>query len=138
MPIDPGLLAAYNATDYVIQADQPVIARPEEWSAEADALLAARAVHTAAVITAWNPYSQTLFEAENAQAQQLLIEAVETLGLHWLPAEGRSRDGAWPPEPSLCVLGVPLPEAEDLARGFRQNALLGLEIGHPTRVVVTA
>ncbi len=137
MSIARELLAAYEATDYLVTAHSVVIARPGERSDAIDGLLAEAGVRMAAVLTAWNPFSTETIPAENARAQAQLCARIDALGLRRLPAEGRGRDGAWPPEESICVLGIALDEARHLAAEFRQNAILWLESGLPARVVVT-
>lgn len=135
--IDPRLLAAYAATEYVIAVEPPVVARSDRQALAVDALLAARGVACAAVVTAWNPYSRLTLAPENARAQASLIAAVEEMGLPWLPVEGRGDDG-WPPEASLCVLGISRDAAEALGCRFGQNAILWLEARRPARLLVTA
>lgn len=138
MPVAPDLLAAYEATDYVVHAAPDIVARPGEISAAVDDLLAGLGVTCAAVITAWNPFSTETIPAENAVAQARLLARVGELGLRWLPAEGCGRDGDWPAEESLCVFGIDGEAARALAVEFRQNAILWLELGRAPRVIVTA
>ncbi|MFZ5750487.1 MAG: DUF3293 domain-containing protein [Pseudomonadota bacterium] len=135
--VTPELLAAYEATDYAIAADPGAVARPGVPSVEVDALLSRFGVRTAAVLTAWNPLSQTTPPAENAAAQARLVARLRAEGLPTLPAEGRGRDGTWPPEESLCILGIEMEAAHRMAGDFRQAAFLWLETGLPPRVVLT-
>jgi hypothetical protein len=89
------------------------------------------------VVTAWNPFSTVTEPAENSRAQAQLMSRITALGLRWLPAEGRGRDGRWPAEESLCILGIDADGARALAAEFRQNAILWLETGKAPQVVVT-
>ena len=75
--------------------------------------------------------------AENEAAQARLIEDLNRRGMTYIPAEGRGRDGLWPPERSLFVLGVTLLVAHELAAAHQQAAFLFLRRGVAPEVIVT-
>jgi hypothetical protein len=116
---DLALEAAYLATDYRVEdaPTGPFVIRigkaiPElagfEW----------------AFVTACNPSSVRLSNAENAHRMAELEAAVREGGWRYYRGSGVGRDGKWPPEPSLLIVGIGEAEALDLARRFRQNAIV--------------
>ncbi len=83
-----------------------------------------------AIITAWNPMSGRMPDAENDAAQARLVEAVRALGLRFHPAEGV--DASEPPtwrEESILVEGLEMKPAVQLMRVFRQRAAVYCEGG---------
>lgn len=81
---------------------------------------------TVAVITAWNPGLGRPTERDNRAANQRLERAVEELGYAYLPAAGRSRDGAHE-EPSIAVLDISRPGAISVGRRFGQAAIFWVD-----------
>ncbi|MFM1902331.1 MAG: hypothetical protein RLZZ440_231 [Planctomycetota bacterium] len=141
MTAAPRLEAAYRATSYMVLS---VTGRPEFMircgtpSPEVDRLLAGRAFDGWAFITACNPRSQILPEAENAARMARLEAALRDRGHGWLPGSGQGDAGDWPAEPSLLVLGIPEVEAVAIAAAFDQHAILVGRRGEPARLVWTA
>ena len=76
-----------------------------------------------ALITAHNPQSRVLAEAENALRHENLVSVVESLGLESRPAVGKSPDSSWQEE-GLVIFGLDLKVALELSRQFEQNAIL--------------
>lgn len=124
-PIDATLWAAYRATHYVVDApDGEVVLHV---GAANDALAALmRVVHapTAAVLTAYNPWSVATPAHANDAAQRELEAALAAHGIAMLPASGRDPSGAWPPEASVLAFGLTRDAAHALARRFAQNAFV--------------
>ena len=50
--------------------------------------------------------------------------------------EGRDPEGKWRAEPSVLIMGIPLAEAEALARKLEQNAIVWIEKGRAPQLVV--
>lgn len=108
----PELRAAYAATLFEV-LDAPTITLTIGMpAADIAAWLHACEATSAAIITAWNPFSVALAPAVNAARQLELIAVVDAAGLRWRAAQGRDPAGGWPPEASLCVLDAP-PELVD-------------------------
>lgn len=135
--LPPELLEAFRNTDYHVFGDTPLILQPGIFTPDADRFLHDRDLETAIVLTAWNPMSVAAPIAENEAAQARLIEDIKQRGMAHIPAEGRGRDGLWPPEPSLFVLGVTIQVAHELAAVHRQAAFLFLRRGVAPEVIVT-
>lgn len=84
----------------------------------------------ACVITAWNPFSEPTDHAENQRQQDQLVRALNDQGLRYLAAQGCGPTGEWPPEPSLCVLDVPISLVDQLLIQFRQFAVVTIDSVH--------
>jgi Protein of unknown function (DUF3293) len=117
-------IEAYLATDYSIWGSRRLILRVGQRNHDLAALYQNYAVSSAAVLTAWNPYSEPRSDAENETAQAELISEIDRLALHHEPGHGADPTGEWPPEPSRLVLGVDLDIAASLGRKFRQNGIV--------------
>jgi len=115
---DASLDAAYRATDYFFNHSAGRICiRIGEPCPSIDA-------HSWAYLTACNPQSTILPRDENDRRMQMLLREVEAAGLRFYYGEARSRDGKWPPEPSLLILDIDEQAAIDLARRFEQAAIV--------------
>lgn len=135
--LQPDLLEAFECTDYHIFGDAPLIVQPGILTPDADRFFCDRGIETAIVLTAWNPMGIATPIIDNEAAQAMLIEDLNRRGMAHIPAEGRGRDGLWPAEPSLFVLGVTLQVAHELAAAHRQAAFLFLRRGAAPEVIVT-
>jgi len=134
--VDPTLNAAYRATTYVVvMPDGTELAlRVGERSAPLDRLLAAMGHDHWAFVTACNPRSRRLDDAQNTERMARLAKVVQARGLDTLPAAGRGETGDWPAEPSLLVLGIEEPDAITLGRLFDQHAIVVGSRGEPPRL----
>lgn len=131
------LRAAYEATDYRVDggARGSFVIRSGARSAELDALLDASAADGWAFITASNPRSVRLGDADNARRMDALRARVRALGLPHFPGAGVAIGGDWPAEPSLLVVGIAEADAVALAREFEQHAIVAGRRGGPARLV---
>lgn len=78
----------------------------------------------AVFITACNPLGIAVPEAENQAAQSKLASLLAGLASSVHVGEGQGRDAAWPAEPSYLAVGLDFDAACELARQFRQNAII--------------
>jgi hypothetical protein len=120
-------IEAYLATDYSIWGSRRLILRIGQRNDDLAALYQKYAVSSAAVLTAWNPYSERRSDAENQNAQVELISEIDRLGLCQEPGHGADPSGKWPPEPSRLVLGIGLETAQSLGRKFMQNGFVWMD-----------
>lgn len=134
-PLDPGLLAAYRATDYVLTRP-PATLHVGESSPALDAELDRHGATRAIVITACNPWSQILAPADNAMRMQLLHHELQAAGHPTSAAEGRDRLGQWPAEASLLAIGTTPAQDDSLLHRYGQHALVAIERGQPARLVL--
>ena len=133
------LRAAYAATDFVVLDARHIhleIGKPTP-----EALLQrmqATQVVTAAIVTAWNPFSQPLAEVENRLRQKQLQHDLRDRGLDTLPAEGRDRQGQWPVEASLLAFGLTREDARELLVRYQQHALVWITEDQPVELMFHA
>jgi hypothetical protein len=122
---DHELAEQYRATSYIVEAPGEAIAiRIGSASPALDALLDGMNATEWAFITAWNPGSMALPPAENERSNNDLRERIGRLGYETLPGAGEGDDGAWPAEKSFFIVGIPLREATELGRFYRQRAIV--------------
>lgn len=139
--IPRSLIAAYEAAHY--GADLPSgrivieIGRP---CPSTDALPIGTRL---AVVTAWNPFSKVLSDAENASRHQALVEAIHVARLAWYPAFGGDPTGEWEPEISAAVVDPSDELLDQWMIRFGQNAVVVAVVGglahlrlHPWAVIV--
>ena len=127
--IHPGLIRAYREAKYVIEADDPIFLKIGEASRQLSALLKDYQTKTAAFITAFNPFSETLGDDENHKAQSSLIKDIKTLGYSVINGYGQDVEEQWPRELSTLAFGITESEAESLSDKYGQNAFVW--IGSP-------
>ena len=122
---DPALDAAYRATRYVVGLPAgEVIVRIGETSAALDRWLAAEGATVWAWLTADNPGSRRLPEAENAIRRAALDDALARAGWRGCRARAVPDDPAWPEEHGVLVPGLPRDAACGLAASFGQLAIV--------------
>jgi Protein of unknown function (DUF3293) len=90
-----------------------------------------------AFITACNPYSHPLTDADNAVRMKHLVADVTIAGYRFFPGEGVGHDGSWKPEPSLLIVGIDEAAAVELARRYGQLAIVCGRGAEPARIVWT-
>jgi len=134
-PLGNRLLDLYRESTYRFCDDGGIVAlRIGEPSAALRALMQARAVATAAYLTAWNPGSEPLpFEANRERNERLRAE-LRSMGFEYLDGEGGKDDWL---EESYLVPGLSLEDAHDLASRHGQAAFVFCERDGVPRLVVT-
>ena len=118
--------AAYRATRYCVELPDGgrALLRIGEPSAEFAAALEISGATCWAIVTAANPASLALSNEENARRHQALRDMCSRSGRSAWPGTNEADGGDWPPEPTLCILDIDLPEALRWASGFQQNAIV--------------
>ncbi|MEJ7709021.1 MAG: DUF3293 domain-containing protein [Pyrinomonadaceae bacterium] len=117
---------AYRRTTYVVEVSgkKEIHLRIGERSAALDNLLSDRRMSHWAFVSAFNPRSNRLSDAENAERHQQLVRRVRELGCAMLPGRGVGDNPAWPAEASLLIFQLAPEDARRLAREFEQNAFV--------------
>jgi hypothetical protein len=120
--MDKELFEAYRSTLY--QVNDPLIQiLIGQQCGPIDALLQQHNCSTYAFITAWNPFSNLLSDAENENRNQLLYN--ELIGKFLLfQGQGIGQDPKWKPEESFLVLGIDECTAIEVGKKFEQNAIV--------------
>lgn len=127
--------AAYRRTAYRVElAGFPAVLRVDMPWAAIDARLTG-GVCCLAYLTAANPGSQKLSDAENAQRQRALNDDIIDGGCTVLPGMAVADDGMWPDEAGFLVAGLSCEAAHALAVAYGQNAFLHAETGGHVRLI---
>jgi hypothetical protein len=129
--LDERLIAAYRATDYVLfVGDGPPASRKDvtlnigKHNRAFDRALDRRHATTAVVVTAYNPRSVVLSDAENRARHAALTALLDARGHDYALGEGRDPTGAWKAELECVVFGIPVQAGLEIARRFEQNAIV--------------
>lgn len=126
--LEPGLLQAYGETHYCVTPDspeaEPLVLRVGQNSQPLRALHKKYAVDCSAFITAFNPWSKSFSEAENASRHEGLLKVLRARSLRWIDGIGIHPSNQWPGETSVLILGLSLAAAKVLAEDFEQNAFV--------------
>jgi hypothetical protein len=129
--LDERLIEAYRVTDYVLfVGDGPspsgrnVTLNIDRRNPEFDTVLDGRGATTAVVVTAYNPRSIVLAEAENRARHAQLTALLEARGHAYALGEGRDPTGHWKAELECVVFGIPVEVGLEIARRFEQNAIV--------------
>ena len=130
------LFNAYRQTHFC--ADTPlgrIVIQVDRTNSTLDTLLRGTGHATWAYITAFNPGSVPLSEAENEVRQQDLEDVVRRLGNPTYRGEGIGTDRSWPSERSILVLGIERQAAMGLGVRFGQRAIVWGELAGPAVLV---
>jgi hypothetical protein len=122
--LDASLVAAYRETEYQVMEGETFVLKVDEPCPELLGLYRARNISCAAFITACNPFSRELTDAENAVRQTELASELKRRSLSYLEGIGQHPSGDWPGEPSFLALGLALEAAKSLAKVYEQNAII--------------
>jgi Protein of unknown function (DUF3293) len=131
------LIEAYRATDFVLfdTGDGEVVVNVGRRSADFESILAARAVETAVIVTAYNPRSVVLPDAENQARHDALTALLQSRAHDYTLGEGRDPTGKWKAELECVVFGIAVEEGLALARAFDQNAIVFISRGEAPTLV---
>jgi len=123
--VHPLLVRAYREAIYIVsEGDEAISLRVGEVSHAIADLMSFHKAHTAAILTAYNPYSETKSLAENEASRAKLNNALSLKALTCINAIGTDAKGEWDSEPSVLALGISLQDAENLADEYGQNAFI--------------
>jgi hypothetical protein len=123
--VHPNLVRAYREAIYSVHEGNDAISlKVGEVSHALAALMHIHKAQTAAILTAYNPYSEIQSSAENERMQAALVAELKASAIVCLDAIGSDPEGEWEPEASTLALGISLVDAERLADQFGQNALI--------------
>ena len=93
-------------------------------SPELASLYKAKSASCAAFITACNPFSRELSDADNAKRQAELAAELKRRSLSFFEGVGQHPSRDQPGEPSFFVLGLALEAAKSLGKAYEQNAVI--------------
>jgi hypothetical protein len=123
--VHPLLVRAYREAIYIVnEGDEAISLKVGEASHELTKLMGLHKAQTAAVLTAYNPYSELKSREENEFSQARLKNVLSHKSISCINAIGTDAKGVWDPEPSTFALDISLQDAEILADEFGQNAFI--------------
>jgi hypothetical protein len=122
--IDSATIAAYRAAHYEVLEPDPFVLHVGLVSTRLADLLMREQASCVGFITAWNPFSENVTEADNSAAQSSLMKELIERGFSTVPGFGKDPSGKWPSEESLLVIGLSLEEVKQLGIKYRQNAVI--------------
>ena len=132
-PDDDALLEAYRSTRWVVEAAGGTLVFRMDGDLDLCARLGAR---TVAIVTASNPASRPLDDADNDAGNRRLADRLREAGLRHVPCVGIGQDSAWQ-EASFAVLDCDRATATSLGVHFGQNAVVWVETEAPPRLLIT-
>ena len=115
---------AYKAANYRVFSDDPFILKIGQPSADLHRLSKKYGCDSSVFITACNPYSQIVSEADNTSAQDQLASYLIEESLSSIKGQGEGDTDAWPGEESFLVFGISLTSAKSMGVHFMQNAIV--------------
>ena len=118
------LLESYNSADYHVYASPSFILKISVHSPELESIYKTSHKHTAAFITAFNPFSQELSTQENKDRNHKLEELIQSLDFDYIHGEGKCGDGDWDGEKSFLIFGISEEQASEIGKEFEQNAIV--------------
>ena len=119
------LLAAYRATTYrVFFPDAVCDLRLDQTSEKLRQFLDNSGVLTFAILTAYNPASLKMHDANNERLQSEIELWLRQANYLVFSGENQADDEVWPIEKSCCVLGLSLLDACELGARYGQNAIV--------------
>lgn len=122
--LDHDLISAYKSTNFHVKTVPALILNVDKVSEGLKILLEDHQVDSAAFITAWNPYSESLSNEENIARNDQLKNELKLRSLKFLEGFGQDPLGQWPGEESFLILGVSLETSKKLGVKFKQNAIV--------------
>jgi hypothetical protein len=117
-------IQAYLETEYRVYGASPTVLRVGVANPALAGIHLAYDVGCSAFVTACNPFSQALDDAENVARQAALAEELVRRGLRFIDGVGQHPGNGWPGEASFLVLGVSVEDARELGSLFQQNAVV--------------
>ena len=122
--INPDLLKSYKLANYHVDASPSFILKIDIHSPELESIYKTSHKHTAAFITAFNPYSQELSTQENKDRNHKLEELIQSFHFDYIHGEGKCGDGDWDGEESFLIFGISENQASEIGKEFEQNAIV--------------
>lgn len=122
--LSPALIEAYRATHYCVTGLGGLVLHVDQPNPALVAAQRRHGVDCSAFVTACNPFSVELAEADNVARHAHLAAALQALGLAYVEGIGEHPAGGWPGEASFLVFGLDLAAARAIGTRFEQNALV--------------
>jgi hypothetical protein len=122
--INAETVQAYLETEYSVRGESDFVLRVGQFSNSLESEHRLRGSDCSAFITAYNPYSNVVAEADNAKRQKALTDELQRRSLTFADGIGEHPFNQWPGEPSYLVFGLTLEASKTLGARFEQNAII--------------
>jgi hypothetical protein len=126
------LKEAYCQTRFMV-FESPIVIEVGKNCPALDEQLLQHGAQEWAYITAWNPRSKLLSEAENHRRHQGLTSELSQY-VCW-EGEGVGTDKSWKPERSWLILGIPREHAIEIGKRWEQNAIVYGRLNGPAELL---
>ena len=134
MTPDYDLELLYRQARYVVQdGDVSFTIRLDDDNKPLNEFVHEHAIESWAFLTAYNPRSTPVPDAENQARQDQLRSELATAGYNFLNGYGVGDD--WEREPSLFVIDISRDEAVKMAARYGQHAILWGHVNGPAELV---
>ncbi|APE04423.1 hypothetical protein BM528_00410 [Alteromonas sp. RW2A1] len=137
MSVSCSLIQAYLNAKYVVCTEPQITMRVNEFNADLLQFLAKNDGATAAFITAYNPFSNSLTQEENERRHANFLSIILEKNMQHFVGFGTDEAKDWPQEQSLLLLNIGKPYSTELAKKFGQNAIVWIEDDAIPRLLIT-
>ena len=125
--IPSNLIESYLATEYQIDSIPKIALHINEHSESLARLFSTSQLACAAIISAYNPFSQLQSNDKNLIEHELLHKHLSGYPYKIIESYNIDPIQSWPLEKSFFVLGLDLNTARILGQQFNQNAIVWIE-----------
>lgn len=123
--ISKNLIANYLGTHYQIgHGPDSISLRINQYSEPLVKFLIASKQPCAAIISAYNPFSQLISNEKNLASHELLSNFLKNHSYSMIESLNTDPSEIWPAEKSFFVLSLDLNASKSLGRQFNQNAIV--------------
>ncbi len=136
-PISAQLITHYTQALYRIGATaESITLRIDQYSAPLAQFLTASHQSCAAIISAYNPYSELLSDAENLAAHEALGKFLMDHAYSVTESLNMDPIGTWPAEKSFFIPGIDINTTKSLGQQFRQNTIVWIDRNAIPRLIL--
>jgi len=126
--LSENLVTSYLGTNYQIGTGHDSISlQINQYSESLARLLTASKYPCAAIISAYNPFSQLLSDKENQALHEPLMHCLSNCSYAMIESLNTDSAEVWPAEKSFFVLGLDLNTSKSLGQRFNQNAIVWID-----------
>jgi hypothetical protein len=123
--IASNLITSYRRTYYRVGTDcNSISLHIDQYSESLAKLLTASKQLCAAILSAYNPYSQLTSNEENLATHEQLRNLLQHRAYPIIESLNIDPTDQWPPEKSFFVLGLDINTSRSIGQRFNQNAIV--------------
>jgi len=135
--ISDSLIENYTHADYRIgTAADCITLKIDQYSEPLAQFLVTLNQSCAAIISAYNPYSQLVSDEENVAAHESLRHILTCHAHQGIESVHTDPAGVWPAEKSFFIPGIDIHSAKSLGQQFNQNAIVWIDRDAIPRLVL--